>query len=155
MEEFKLDKVEVIGRSADTASDTATTESAMLEFAEQYTFDNIVLVQATSPLIQAEDLERGFDIFKQQDTDSVLSVVRQKRFHWAVDKKGLASPTNYDVFHRPRRQEFDGYLVEMVHSILQGEKNCWKAETGYLGIYVSAKWTSLHILKSMNRVIGP
>lgn len=122
VEEFKLDKVEVIGRSADTASDTATTESAMLEFAEQYTFDNIVLVQATSPLIQAEDLERGFDIFKQQDTDSVLSVVRQKRFHWAVDKKGLASPTNYDVFHRPRRQEFDGYLVENGAFYITGRK---------------------------------
>ena len=154
VEEFKLDKVEVIGRSADTASDTATTESAMLEFAEQYTFDNIVLVQATSPLIQAEDLERGFDIFKQQDTDSVLSVVRQKRFHWAVDKKGLAQPIMMCSTAREDRNLM-AILLKMVHSILQGEKNCWKAETGYLGIYVSAKWTSLHILKSMNRVIGP
>ena len=105
-------KAEVIGRSVESASDTASTEFAMLEFAENYNFDNIALVQATSPLLQASDLERGFEAFMSPGTDSVLSVVRQKRFHWGNDEKGYAHPTNYDVFHRPRRQEFDGYLVE-------------------------------------------
>lgn len=105
-------KAEVIGRSAESASDTASTEFAMLEFADKYEFDNIVLVQATSPLLQASDLDRGFEAFESEGTDSVLSVVRQKRFHWGNDEDGYAQPTNYDVFHRPRRQEFDGYLVE-------------------------------------------
>lgn len=105
-------KAEVIGRSAESASDTASTEYAMLEFASNYEFDNIVLVQATSPLLQAADLDNGFEAFLTEGTDSVLSVVRQKRFHWGSDENGYAHPTNYDVFHRPRRQEFDGYLVE-------------------------------------------
>ena len=119
IEEFKsgteseiFNKAIVIGRSAESASDTASTEFAMLEFAEKYDFDNIVLVQATSPLLQASDLDRGFDAFNTEGTDSVLSVVRQKRFHWGNDENGYAHPTNYDVFHRPRRQEFEGYLVE-------------------------------------------
>lgn len=107
-----MDKVEIIGRSEQSATDTATTESAMLEFAQQYEFDNIVLIQATSPLLSSEDLNKGFELFKRSDTDSVLSVVRQKRFCWSVDSEGIARPINYDVFHRPRRQEFDGYLVE-------------------------------------------
>ncbi len=105
-------KAEVIGRSAESASDTASTESAMLEFADNYDFDNIVLIQATSPLLQAEDLNRGFEAFHSAGTDSVLSVVRQKRFHWGNDEDGFAHPINYDVFNRPRRQEFDGYMVE-------------------------------------------
>ena len=105
-------KAEVIGRSAESASDTASTESAMLEFANNYSFDNIVLVQATSPLLTYKDLDNGFVAFSEKGTDSVLSVVKQKRFHWANNNKGFASPTNYDVFKRPRRQEFDGYLVE-------------------------------------------
>ena len=105
-------KTEVIGRSAESASDTASTEFAMLEFAENYDFDNIVLVQATSPLLQASDLDRGFEAFNEDGVDSVLSVVRQKRFHWGNDDNGFAHPTNYDVFHRPRRQEFNGYMVE-------------------------------------------
>ena len=105
-------KAEVIGRSAESASDTASTESAMLEFAREHTFDTIVLIQATSPLLQSGDLDREFQAYREEGTDSVLSVVREKRFHWAEDAEGYAAPTNYDVFHRPRRQEFDGYLVE-------------------------------------------
>lgn len=105
-------KVKVIGRSAESASDTASTESAMLEFAEKYTFDNIVLIQATSPLLKGSDLDEGFKVFTSEGTDSVLSVVPQKRFTWAVDEKGVATPTNYDVYNRPRRQDFDEYYVE-------------------------------------------
>ena len=44
-------KAVVVDRSAETASDTASTESAMIEFCNNYEFDNIVLVQATSPLL--------------------------------------------------------------------------------------------------------
>ena len=105
-------KLEVIGRSEESASDTASTESAMLEFAEQFEFDNIALIQATSPLLTSTDLDRGFEAFGEEGADSVLSVVRQKRFNWADDGSGFVKPINYDVFNRPRRQEFDGYLVE-------------------------------------------
>lgn len=109
--ELGLSKVEVIGRSEETATDTASTESVLLEFANNYDFDNVVLVQATSPMLTSNDLDGGFELFNHNDTDSVLSVVRQKRFNWEVEK-GLAKPLNYDIYSRPRRQEFDGYLVE-------------------------------------------
>lgn len=111
-QDVNFEKLEVIGRSAESASDTASTEFAMLEFAGNYAFDNIVLIQATSPLLAAEDLERGFSLFEQDDCDSVLSVVRQKRFNWEVDENGNAKALNYDFYHRPRRQEFAGYCVE-------------------------------------------
>ncbi len=109
---LKLDKVEVIGRSSENASDTASTESVMLEFAAGYEFDNIVLIQATSPLLTSADLLGGFQVYADENTDSVLSVVRQKRFQWRTNESGLAQPVNYDIYHRPRRQEFDGFLVE-------------------------------------------
>ena len=109
---FHMAKVEVVGRSTESASDTASTESAMLEFASAYTFDNIVLIQATSPLLRSSDLEQGFSLFMSPDCDSVLSVVPQKRFYWSYEKDGTVSPTNYDVYHRPRRQEFNGSLTE-------------------------------------------
>ena len=112
MEAEVFDKVQVIGRSEESATDTASTEFAMIEFAEKYEFDNIVLIQATSPLLSAIDLERGFEAFYSDGTDSVLSVVPQKRFQWKVNEVGDAFPTNYDVYHRPRRQEFEAYYVE-------------------------------------------
>lgn len=133
VKQFGLPKVEVIDRGADTASDTASTESAMLEFAHNYEFDTIILIQATSPLLTSEDITGGFGLYEQKDTDSVLSVVRQKRFHWSVDQNGFAAPTNYDVYHRPRRQEFEGYLVE----------------NG--AFYITSK---MNLLKSSNRVSG-
>ena len=108
---FGFPQLQVIDRSAETASDHASTESAMLEFAQKVAFDHIVLIQATSPLLRSVDLDRGFEAYDMPDTDSVLSVVRQKRFFWE-DKDGYAVPTNYDVFHRPMRQDFDGCLVE-------------------------------------------
>lgn len=109
---FGLDKVEVIGRSKESAGDNASTEFAMLEFAGKYSFDNIVLIQATSPLIQSMDLDKGFELMQDDSCDSVMSVVPQKRFYWEYDYKNNIIPVNYDVFNRPRRQEFDGYLTE-------------------------------------------
>lgn len=105
-------KAQIIGRSAESASDTASTEFVMIEFAVNYDFDNIVLVQATSPMLTAADLDGGFELFNSDGTDSVLSVVRQYRFLWDKDENGNVTSSNYDVFHRPRRQEFDGYLME-------------------------------------------
>lgn len=109
---FDFDKVEVIGRSAESASDTASTEFAMLEFATKYEFDNIVLIQATSPLLESEDLDRGMNIYYENGVDSVFSAVRQKRFYWQQREGEYAHPLNYDYMARPRRQEFDGCLVE-------------------------------------------
>lgn len=111
-EKQEFDKLEVIGRSAESALDTAPTEYAMLEFAGKYDFDNIVLIQATSPLLTSADLDRGLEAFLEEGTDSCLSVVRQKRFHWEKDEQGFAHAVNYDIYHRPRRQEFKGCLVE-------------------------------------------
>ncbi len=105
-------KLNVIERSDESASDTASTEFAMLEFAEKYDFDNIVLIQATSPLLTFADLNGGFELFAVDDVDSVLSCVRQHRFLWNESETGEAFPSNYDIFHRPRRQEFDGCLLE-------------------------------------------
>lgn len=112
VEGFGLEKVVVVDRGAETASDTASTESAMLEFAEKHDFDNIVLIQATSPLLTAEELNKGFKIFDKPDCDSVFSAVRRYQFLWMSMPDGTANPYNYDIYHRPRRQEYDGYLVE-------------------------------------------
>ena len=112
VENFGFHKVHVIERSPENATDTASTESVMLEFAQNYDFENLLLIQATSPLLTGIDLKKGIELFKQPNVDSVFSAVRQKRFYWSNDKNGYAQPINYNPQSRPRRQEFDGYLVE-------------------------------------------
>lgn len=130
---FNMDKVQVIDRSKESASDTASTEFAMLEFANKYDFDNIVLIQATSPLLTSADLDKGFALFNEKGTDSVLSAVRQKRFNWQINEDGYAYPTNYDVFKRPRRQEFDGYLVENGAFYITSKKDLLKYQNRVSG----------------------
>lgn len=106
------EKIHFVDRDPATATDTASTESAMIDFASKVDFEHIILIQATSPLLTAQDLLAGIQTYEDGKYDSVLSVVRQKRFCWIDDGAGGFRPTNYDFNHRPRRQEFEGYLVE-------------------------------------------
>jgi N-acylneuraminate cytidylyltransferase len=102
-------RLRVIGRSAETATATASTESALLEFAEAHEFDRIVLIQATSPLLTGADLDGGLALLS--DCDSVVSVTRQHRFLWRADGDDVTAQ-NYDPLTRPRRQDWDGELIE-------------------------------------------
>lgn len=104
-------KLSVIGRSPETATDTASTESVLLEFARQHTTSNIILLQATSPLTTSEDIDEAIALFQQSNADSLVSCVRQKRFIWRRTEAGI-EPVNYNPLNRPRRQDFDGFLVE-------------------------------------------
>lgn len=107
----KTNKVEVIDRPKETASDTASTESVLLDFANKKDFENLILIQATSPLLEYEDLSKGIKKFEDENYDSLLTATIQKRFVWEDDKNG-AKPKNYDYLNRPRRQDFDGFFVE-------------------------------------------
>lgn len=109
---FAFEKVEVIERSESSCRDEAPTEEVLLEFARQYDFDEIFLIQATSPLLEGRDLAGAYDLFKSKRADSLLSVVRQKRFIWGEVGNLYSKPANYDPLHRPRRQDWEGYYVE-------------------------------------------
>lgn len=122
VKKYSSDKIEIFDRSKETSTDTASTESAMLEYSEKYLFDNIILIQATSPLLMSRDLDRGMLEYNKPEVDSVLSVVRQKRFIWEnVNGKIIAK--NYNIEKRPRRQEFDGFLVENGAFYITNRKN--------------------------------
>lgn len=143
---FDLPKIKIIGRSEETAKDTASTESAMLEFAEKFEFDNIILIQATSPLLESSDLDGGMKKFFG-GYDSLLSVVRQKRFIWhEVDKMAVAQ--NYNPQSRPRRQEWNGYFVENGAFYITSRENLLKSKcriSGRIGLYEMSEETYFEI----------
>ena len=142
------EKLLCIDRPAETATDTASTESAMLYFANTYTdFEQLILVQATSPLLTADDLTEAIISFEENGYDSLLSVVRQKRFNW-MSKDGEFVPTNYDFRARPRRQEFDGYLVENGAFYINSRENFLRDEcrlSGKVGVHEMAEETYFEI----------
>ncbi|SFZ92943.1 N-acylneuraminate cytidylyltransferase [Flaviramulus basaltis] len=102
-------KVKALLRSKESASDTASTEFAMLEFCDtiNYDFDVFCLLQATSPFTKKEDINICLDKLNE-GYDSALTVVNTHRFLW--DKEGGA--INYNTQARPRRQDFEGLLIE-------------------------------------------
>ena len=103
-------KVEALLRGDETATDTASTESAILEFCDKidYDFDVFCLLQATSPFTTRIDINNCLEEVGLDEYDSALTVVNTHRFIW--NKNG--TPINYDFNNRPRRQDFDGLLVE-------------------------------------------
>ena len=103
-------KVKALLRNDENATETASTESTILEFSEKINqdFDLLCLLQATSPLTTSEAINAGIDKIVNENFDSSLSVVKTHRFTWNEN----GTPQNYDVFNRPRRQDFEGLLIE-------------------------------------------
>ncbi|MCW3785160.1 acylneuraminate cytidylyltransferase [Plebeiibacterium sediminum] len=103
-------KVSVVERSEESANDTASTEFAMNELAEMinFKFAQFYLLQATSPLTTSSDINNAITLLNNVQVDSVLSVVKTHRFIWNNKGESL----NYNYLNRPRRQDFEGLLIE-------------------------------------------
>jgi CMP-N-acetylneuraminic acid synthetase len=131
-------KLTIISRSPESATDTASSESALIEFCENNTFKNVVFIQATSPLVTTSDLTGALQKYTHDHFDSLLSVVHQKRFYWQHDSSGLASPLNYDPKNRPRRQDFTGNFVENGAFYISSRKAILNSQcriSGNIGLY--------------------
>ena len=122
------DKVKSVKRSDASATDTASTELAMMEFVDglKSEFDLFCLLQATSPFTEATDINNCIEaVANGKNYDSALTVVNSHRFTWHAD----GTPKNYDIFNRPRRQDFEGLLIEngacyvTTYSALRESKN--------------------------------
>ena len=144
---FGFDKVEIYRRSAENASDTASTESVMLEYIEAANLSEetvFMLVQATSPLTQTIHFQEALQLYSEGNYDSLLTCVVNKRFFW--NKNG--TPRNYDYMNRPRRQNFDGELMENGAFYINTVKNILQSGnrlSGKIGIYEMPEYTAIEI----------
>lgn len=112
--EFKFEKVEVYDRDAENAQDTSSTESVMVEYIKKSNLqheDKFILIQATSPMLKPEHIDGMYKKLLETGADSIFSCVREKQFHWIETAEGV-KPINYDPKNRPRRQDFNGLIVE-------------------------------------------
>lgn len=107
VENLKLG-VKIIERPFELASDTASTESVMLHFAEKVKFNILITLQATSPLTMSDDIRKALGLFKKNKFDSMLTGVRSKRFFWTPEGEAV----NYDPMNRPLRQQMGGWIME-------------------------------------------
>ena len=99
VESFSFSKLEIYLRDLNNSQDTSSTEDVLLEVINNLNLkDDIMLVQATSPLTSYKDFNGAIDFYKNYD--SVLSVVKQKRFIW--DNKG--NSLNYRNFFKNKNR---------------------------------------------------
>ena len=153
---FNFSKVKVYDRDSNNSTDTATTESVMLEFINSKKFsdeDLFLLVQATSPLMQTKDVDGSISQFKVKNCDSLLTCVRTKRFFW--NDKNI--PINYDYKNRPRRQDFEGLLMEngALYMSTVGEiKDCQNRLSGNISVYEMDECTAVELDEDDDWVIA-
>ena len=140
-------KTKVYRRSAENASDTASTESVMLEYIKfaHLPQDNIfILAQATSPLTETHHFTEALRIYQKGLYTSMLTCVRNYRFFW--NENGTSK--NYDYMNRPRRQNFKGELMENGAFYINTVGNIIKSGnrlSGKIGIYEMPEYTATEI----------
>ena len=142
-----LKKVEIYNRKPENATDTASTESVMIEYIEAENLnadDKFFLIQATSPLLKAKHVNEMYKKYVKDRADSALSCVINKRFYWTKDGKSI----NYDYKKRPRRQDFEGYYMENGACYINSIKNIIEYKnrlSGKISVYEMPEYTAVEI----------
>jgi len=140
-------KTTIYQRSAENACDTASTESVMLEYinyAKPADDDIFMLVQATSPLTETTHFTEALQMYGKGEYDSIITCVRNYRFFWNEDGTSM----NYDYRNRPRRQNFNGMLMENGAFYINKVKNIAESGnrlSGNIGIYEMPEYTATEI----------
>lgn len=144
---FSFSKVIVYNRLSENAQDESSTEAVMMEFIQQKSIDvdtQLMLVQATTPFTKAQDFDSAVEQLNRTGSDSLLSCARVKRFFWNED----GAPLNYNIYNRPRRQDFNGTLVENGALYLSSVKNILKYNCrigGKISIYEMPEHTAVEL----------
>jgi len=108
----------VIKRPSEISGDDATSESAWrhaVNFIEDLdgAVDLIIAMQATSPLRESHDLDRGVRKLRDEGYDSILSATEVEDFFtWRILKDCSAQSVNYDYRLRKRRQNIEKRYLE-------------------------------------------
>lgn len=144
---------EVVMRPADISGDTATSESALIHVidtlrdTEGYDPDLLVFLQCTAPIRQPNDIDRAIQTLRDQQADSLLSVVPSHRFLWGI-REGTVKSLNYDFRSRPRRQDREseyaenGSIYVLKPSILRQHQN---RLGGKIALYEMNAWSAVDI----------
>lgn len=106
----------VIERPAELATDTATSECALLHALEAIEaggppVDILVFIQATSPFVRNTDLDAGVEAVRDGYADVVFAAFQTYAFLWRDGDAG-ACGVNHDHSFRPRRQDREPHYQE-------------------------------------------
>jgi YrbI family 3-deoxy-D-manno-octulosonate 8-phosphate phosphatase len=143
----------VVERPADFATDTATSEVAVLHVLDWRRAqgledpDLVVFLQATSPARRKGDIDSAVDTLVRQQADSVFSACENNRLIWQMTPAGPESLT-YDYHRRQREQDMprqfreNGSIYVFRPEVLRRAGN---RLGGRMAVYEMDYWSSFQI----------
>jgi N-acylneuraminate cytidylyltransferase len=129
-----------IKRPSQFSGDDASSESALIHFAEQINFDILVFIQCTVPLIKSKDINEGIE--KMKMFDSIVSVSETHQMFW--DSNGPL----YDINNRSRRQKSIKKFIETGSFFITSKEKLLKSNnrlSGNIGFVEIPKHRSFDI----------
>ncbi|MDE8653190.1 acylneuraminate cytidylyltransferase [Novosphingobium album (ex Liu et al. 2023)] len=109
---------QVVRRPAALASDTSRSEDALLhvldvlERDEAFVPDVVLLIQCTSPLTTAQDIDGTVEALLADAADTSVAVAPFHYFLWARDENGASIALNHDKTQRLMRQQRRPEFIE-------------------------------------------
>jgi len=121
-------KANVIMRPSNISGDNSKSEDALLHFANTISFDILVFIQPTSPLLLSEDIDKGIDMMGEYD--SVFSAYKEHWIpRWTLDEK----PDGWFPQSRPMRQDRKERWVENGAMYITTREQLEKSKLRYSG----------------------
>lgn len=105
-------------RPEELAGDTATNREFTYEFLQKHSCDYVIMVNTTSPLVRQETLNGFLEFVKENDFDTVVSVVSEKEETFYRDQ-----PLNFSL-----EEKINSQFLEPVEKIVWA-MTAWKRET--------------------------
>jgi len=108
----------ILHRPAEISGDNDSSELALLHALmylkenDDYVPDLVVMLQCTSPLTLAEDIDGTVAALLRNSADCSLTVTRSHRFIWAENDQGEIKGVNHDSNIRKLRQEIRQQYME-------------------------------------------
>jgi len=151
-------------RPAELSNDTSRVADAVihllewLKINENYEPSHVLLLQPTSPLRTAEDIERAIRLFQYKNADSLVSVCRTENILLTKDSDDTLSVVNPEQSQAPNRQELspyyrlDGSMIYLIKTkTLQVAKSFL---AGKLVGYEIDRWRAVDIDEPQDFVLG-
>lgn len=106
-------------RNKESAIDTAPTNLAILDFINNNNNNininkntDLFLIQATSPFTMPQDFVKAYYIYLNNNSDGLITCINTHQFRWGKYNNKKGQPLNYNIYNRPRRQDWEGEYIE-------------------------------------------
>ena len=146
--------VNIITRPKNLSKDSSSSVSGWIHAINKiqkkgHKIKEVVALQATSPVREPKDIEKGLIDFKSKKFDSMFSGSPIGDFYiWEKSENNKLKSINYDFENRPRRQKFSEQFVENGSFYIFRPENIKKFNnqlSGKIGIVKMEFWKSFEI----------